>query len=167
MVHKRRIAGWLIVPWKVSSIQESNYDSNVPINATLRSTIAIVVSTICYIWQILFEDSRVPSMIVVTVSMIQIPIVLAFTIKFHKKNSNINPIVPRTLQFHDDEVDIDGNIKNRQINVEERGNKTLVENFVNPKENEDSKNKIVIAAVNDKIPNVHESRNLPGQVCHM
>ena len=106
-------------------------------------------------------------MVVLIASMIQIPIVLAFTVKYQSKNSKVDPIVPRTLQFHDDDFDVGVDNQIRSVGREELQTKTLVENFVNPTENEDSKNKIVIAAVNDKIPNVHQSGNLPGQVCHI
>ena len=40
-------------------------------------------------------------------SVLQIPLVLAFIIKHNKKTSKINPVVPRTLQFHEDEHDCD------------------------------------------------------------
>ena len=55
LVQKRRIGGWLIVPWNVSPSQESNYNSNVPINATLISTITIIVTTVILILRYLFE----------------------------------------------------------------------------------------------------------------
>ena len=57
--------------------------------------------------------------------VLQIPLVLAFTIKHNKKTSKINPVVPRTLQFHEDEHDCDamsndGNDKTTRSNKDER-----------------------------------------------
>ena len=110
MIKKRNIGlGDTITPWRVSSNQEGNYKTNVPINATLIGAAATTVSTIFIIFRSLFGESDTIMTIMTTVwlvaSVIQIPLVLAFTIKHQKKKSNINPVVPKTLQFHDDEHD--------------------------------------------------------------
>ena len=93
----------------MSSNQEGNYKTNVPINATLIGAAATTVGTIFIIFRSLFGESDTIMTIMTTVwlvaSVIQIPLVLAFTIKHQKKKSNINPVVPKTLQFHDDEHD--------------------------------------------------------------
>ena len=49
---------------------------------------------------------------------VQMPLVLAFTIKHHKKASKINPVVPRALLFHEDEDDFDNcdNVSNEANN---------------------------------------------------
>ena len=39
--------------------------------------------------------------ILVMISTIHLPLVLAFTIKYNKKNNVVAPIVPGTLQFHE------------------------------------------------------------------
>ena len=112
MIKKRNIGlGDTITPWRVSSNQEGNYKTNVPINATLIGAAATTVSTIFIIFRSLFGESDTIMTIMTTVwlvaSVIQIPLVLAFTIKHQKKKSKINPVVPKTLQFHDDEHDSD------------------------------------------------------------
>ena len=112
MVKKRNIGlGNTITPWRVSSNQEGNYKTNVPINATLIGAAATTVSTIFIIFRSLFGESDIIMTIMTTVwllaSVIQIPLVLAFTIKHQKKKSKINPVVPKTLQFHDNEHDSD------------------------------------------------------------
>ena len=112
MVKKRNIGlGDTIKPWRVSSNQEGNYKTNVPINATLIGAAATTVSTIFIIFRSLFGESDTIMTIMTTVwlvaSVIQIPLVLAFTIKHQKKKSKINPVVPETLQFHDNEHDSD------------------------------------------------------------
>ena len=107
--------GDTITPWRVSSNQEDNYKSNVPINATLIGAAATAGATIVVILRSLFGGSIYILRFIyigwLVNSVIQIPLVLAFTIKHHKKASRINPVVPRTLQFHEDEQDCD-NISN-------------------------------------------------------
>jgi hypothetical protein len=82
-------------------------------------------------------------------STIQMPLVLVFTIKHHKNTSKVNPVVPRTLQFHCDEedCDIDDN-KILDFNIENDEHFELVE-------------------VKASIENVDEIVQLPGQSCHM
>ena len=46
-----------------------------------------------------------PYTILVIISTIHLPLVLGFTIKHHKKTNKVNPIVPKTLQFHEDQVE--------------------------------------------------------------
>jgi hypothetical protein len=111
--------GDTITPWRVSSNQEDNYKTNVPINATLIGAAATAAATagatIVVILRSLFGGSIYILRFIyigwLVNSVIQIPLVLAFTIKHHKKASRINPVVPRTLQFHEDEQDCD-NISN-------------------------------------------------------
>ena len=111
MVQKRNTGhGDTITPWRVSSNQEGNYKTNVPINATLIGAGSTTVSTVFIIFMSLFRES---DNIVKTIhigclvtSVLQIPLALAFIIKHNKKTSKINPVVPRTLQFHEDEREI-------------------------------------------------------------
>ena len=95
----------------MSSNQEGNYKTNVPINATLIGAASTIVGTVFITFRSLFSESdNIVKTIYVgclVVSVLQIPLVLAFTIKHHKKISKINPVVPRTLQFHEDEHDCD------------------------------------------------------------
>ena len=112
MIKKRNIGlGDTITPWRVSSNQEGNYKTNVPINATLIGAASTIVGTVFITFRSLFSESdNIVKTIYVgclVVSVLQIPLVLAFTIKHHKKISKINPVVPRTLQFHEDEHDCD------------------------------------------------------------
>ena len=83
--------------------------TNVPINATLIGAAATTVGTIFIIIRSLFSESDTITRVIyasrLVPSMIQIPLVLAFTIKHQKKKSKINPVVPKTLQFHDNEHD--------------------------------------------------------------
>ena len=113
--HGNTIHKLTITPWRVSSNQESNYLTNVPINATLIGAAATTVGTIYIIFRSLFSESDTITRVIyvgrLVPSMIQIPLVLAFTIKHHKKTSKINPVVPKMLQFHEDEHDCD-NISN-------------------------------------------------------
>ena len=59
---------------------------------------------------------------------VQMPLVLAFTIKHHKKASKINPVVPRALLFHEDEDDFDN-----CDNVSNEANDEIMENDEHPK----------------------------------
>ena len=116
MVQKRQTGhGDTIIPWRVSSNEEGNYKTNVPINATLIGAATTTFGTIGTILRSLFNESttifRVISICGLVTSVIQVPLVLACTIKHHKKTSKINPVVPKTLQFHEDEHDCD-NISN-------------------------------------------------------
>ena len=85
--------------------------TNVPINGTLIGAAATTVGTIFIIFRSLFNESdtitRVTYIGRLVPSMIQVPLVLAFTIKHQKKKTKINPVVPKTLQFHDNEHDSD------------------------------------------------------------
>ena len=90
----------------VSSNQNENYKSNVPINATLIGGFITAVNMIC--GPLIFhyvgkkDSSGGPYSILVILSTIHLPLVLAFTIKYNKKNNKVAPNVPGTLQFHED-----------------------------------------------------------------
>ena len=103
--------------------------------------------------------------IIVIVSTIQMPIVLAFTVK-HNKNK-VNPVVPRQLQFHEEN---------------EKSFKDDENTFVTPftgklhfhEDNEDfdnsedhSKTENAKGDLNNSMENVEETTNLPGQICHI
>ena len=107
-MNKKRNSGQsdTIIPWRVTSNRDDNYKTNVPINATLIGSIATIVVTLSVIFRSLFiESTTIVVLFSLVAGMFQIPLVLAFTIKHQKKKSNINPVVPKTLQFHDDEHD--------------------------------------------------------------
>ena len=123
---------------------------------------------------------------------VQMPLVLAFTIKHHKKASKINPVVPRALLFHEDEDDFDN-----CDNVSNEANDEIMENDEHPKvtrvevykhvdstdiddenrdypdENGDADNNcecLEVPVVNEqiKLTEIGEaSSQLPGEVCHM
>ena len=197
MVKKRNIGlGNTITPWRVSSNQEGNYKTNVPINATLIGAAATTVSTIFIIFRSLFGESDIIMTIMTTVwllaSVIQIPLVLAFTIKHQKKKTKINPVVPKTLQFHDNEHDSDdiGNEVNEVTTDNDGLSKVImtpVEVYDHVESIDDADEDSVKAAENcntgDNCENIEFavsneqiklteigdafSQLLPGEVCHM
>ena len=93
---------------QVSSNQEENYRSNVPIYATLIGAFVTTLNLIFAPLILRFLDNKDISKgglyysILVMISTIHLPLVLAFTIKYNKKNNIVAPIVPGTLQFHED-----------------------------------------------------------------
>ena len=102
-----------IIPWRVSSNQDNNYKTNVPINATLIGSVATIVITLGVISRSLFSESTtILAICSLAAGMFQIPLVLAFTIKHQNKTSKINPVVPKTLQFHDNFDDGDDDVIN-------------------------------------------------------
>ena len=102
-----------IIPWRVTSNRDDNYKTNVPINATLIGSVATIVVTLGVIFRSLFSESTTIIVLFSLVAgMFQIPLVLAFTIKHHKKTSNVNPVVPKALQFHDNEFNSDNDVIN-------------------------------------------------------
>ena len=188
LIQKRNTGhGDTITTWKVSSNQEGNYITKVPINATLIGAAATTVGTIFIIFRPLFSESltitRVIYMGRLVPSMIQIPLVLAFTIKYHKKTSQINPVVPKMLQFHEDEHNCD-NISNgvNDDTTKNDGNPIIatdadvydyVESADNADENSDTVNncedlEITVCNERVKLSKIGEpSGQLPGEVCHM
>ena len=197
LIHKRNSGhGDTITPWRMSSNQDNNYKTNVPINATLIGAVAVVALPSLFLFYRFIESDNFFMVIFVlwfVVKAFQIPVVLAFTIKHHKKTSKINPVVPRALQFHENVVDLDNcddisNEANNEIMENDEDPKvTLVEvydyvdstdnNDVNsnyPDENNDADDNcelcLELAVVNGqiKLTEVGEaSSQLPGEVCHM
>ena len=115
MIQKRNGGGGVrLAPWNVSSNQNNNYKTNIPINATMIGTIGTALSLAFGIWMVnVFKNDDVIGVtycILVAISTFQMPIVLAFTIKHHRKTSRIDPVVPQTLQFHeeDEETHVNG-----------------------------------------------------------
>ena len=188
--------GNTITPWRVSSNQDINYKTNVPINATMIGTVASIVPTIFHLYRFIGPDFYSQSFMLFVLLLaraVQMPLVLAFTIKHHKKTSKINPVVPRALQFHENVEDLDNcdNISNEANNEimenDEDPKVTLVEvyNYVDstdnddvnsnyPDENDDADDNcelcLELAVVNGqiKLTEVGEaSSQLPGEVCHM
>ena len=186
MVQKRNTGhGDTITPWRVSSNQEGNYNTNVPINATLIGAASTTGATIFIIFRSLFSESenivKAISISGLVASVIQIPLVLAFTIKHNKKTSKINPVVPRTLQFHEDEHDCDAISNNENDETTENDGHQIVtrvevydyvqsidnahENSVKSDENCEY---LEVSASNVKLTEIGEaSGQLPGQVCHI
>ena len=195
LIHKRNSGrGDTITPWRVSSNQDSNYKTNVPINATLIGAVAAIVPTVFLIYRFIESDTFFKVIYVVwfVASAIQIPLVLAFTIKHHKKTSKINPVVPRTLQFHEDKDDC-----NNCDNISNEANDEITQNDEQPKvthvevydhvestdhadenrdypdeniDDDDNFECLELAVVNEriKLTDIGEaSSQLPGEVCHM
>ena len=188
MIQKRNTGhGDTITTWRVSSNQECNYITKVPINATLIGAAATTVGTIFIIFRPLFSESltitRVIYMGRLVPSMIQIPLVLAFTIKYHKKTSKINPVVPKMLQFHEDEHDCDNisNGVNDETTKKDENTITVthvdvydyVESDDNADENSNTVNnceylELTVSNERVKLTEIGEaSSQLPGEVCHM
>ena len=108
MIKKRNSGGGdQLVPWRVSSNQNENYKTNVPINATIISTLAVggavLVSVLIpkFLEYVALMD--VTYCIVILISTFQMPLVVAFTVKHRKKASKVNPNLPKTLQFHEED----------------------------------------------------------------
>ena len=130
-MNKKRNSGRsdTITPWRVSSNQDDNYKTNVPINATLIGSVATIVVTLGVIFRSMFSESTtILAICTLVAGMFQIPLVLAFTIKHQNKTSKINPLVPKTLQFHDDVYESDNN----SISCSNEGNYEATENGRHP-----------------------------------
>ena len=114
MKAKRNRSGEIrLAPWnisnQVSSNQDDNYKTNVPINATLIGSFATVVYVV--FGALIVNDSDIEGSsaglysILVIITTIHLPLVLAFTIKYNKKNNKVQPTIPQALQFHEDMVE--------------------------------------------------------------
>ena len=183
LIHKQNSGhGDTITPWRVSSNQEGNYKTNVPINATLIGAVATTVGTIFIIFRSLFSESDIITRVIyasrLVPSMIQIPLVLAFTIKHHKKTSKINPVVPKMLQFHEDNIsngvnDDTTNNDGNPIIVTQVDVYDYVESDENADENSDSVDsckKLKLTVSNEQVTLIEigeASIQIPGKVCHM
>ena len=179
MIKKRNSGhGDTLTPWRVSSNQDNNYKTNVPINATLIGAMATIVPNVFIIYRFIESDTFFKFIYIVwfVANIARMPLVLFFTIKHHTKASKINPVVPRTLQFHEGEYDVD------DISNEE--NDESIENYAHPtvtfaevydhvesvdrgdEDSDKANEKIVVAQI--KLTEIGEaSSQLPGQVCHM
>ena len=169
----------------MSSNQEGNYKTNVPINATLIGAASTTVSTVFIIFRSLFSESdNIAKTIYIGClvgSVLQIPLVLAFTIKHHKKTSKINPVVPRTLQFHEDEHDCDAISNNENDETTENDGHQIVtrvevydyvETIDNAHENsvksDENCEYLEFSVSNVKLTEIGEaSSQLPGEVFRM
>ena len=197
LIHKRNSGhGDTITPWRVSSNQDNNYKTNVPINATMIGTMASIVPIVLHLPRFIGLDLYSESFMLFALLLaraVQMPLVLAFTIKHHKKASKINPIVPRALQFHEDEDNFDNcdNISNDAndeiMENDEHPKVRLVEvyNHVDSTDNDDENSDypdekgdaahvnfecLELAVVNEqiKLTEIGEATiQLPGEVCHM
>ena len=113
-----------LVAWKVPSsnqtcVQDDNYKTNVPINATMIGTLSTVItfgfsiSAIKY-----FDDSDLnggPYSCMIILSTIHLPLILSLTIKHHKKQTTkVAPTLPRTLQFHEENDETSGQVEEPQ-----------------------------------------------------
>ena len=111
---RNRVPDIRLVPWKVSgsnqeSNQDDNYKTNVPIYATLIGTFGtLIVVTLCslvftYFTEKSDETSKGgPYSVFIIISAIHLPLVLALTISHHRKTNQVAPLVPTTLQFHEE-----------------------------------------------------------------
>ena len=129
---KKRNSGrsdYTITPWRVSSNQDDNYKTNVPINATLIGSAATIVVTFGVIFRSLFSESTtILAIFSLVAGMFQIPLVLAFTIKHQNNTAKINPVVPKMFQFHDNIYESDNN----SISCINEGNYEATENGRHP-----------------------------------
>ena len=87
----------------------TNYKTNVPIYATLIGTFGtlIVVTLCCLVFTYFTEKSDEsskggPYSVFIIISAIHLPLVLALTISHHRKTNQVVPLVPKTLQFHEE-----------------------------------------------------------------
>ena len=179
-------SGDQIVQWRVSTNQENSYQSKVPINATLISATFAAIAIISLIFWIMYQDIYAVFLnaTMITINALQLPLAIAFTTKHQKKTSKINPIVPRTLQFHGDDVNFeDQDNENETADQENLAMEAFIENLQNPRSpqfDEDpdhlfkSDDTLDISAYspdilcsNATVENVDEISQLPGQVCYM
>ena len=93
------------------------------------------------------------------------PIVLAFTVK-HNKN-NVNPVVPRKLQFHEEDEETLNNHEDTfvtpftgKLHFHDDG-----EDFNTSDDH--SKDEISKGDLNNSMENVEETSYLPSQICHI
>ena len=114
-------------------------------------------------------------------SVLQIPLVLAFIIKHNKKTSKINPVVPRTLQFHEDEHDCDAISNNENDETTENDGHQIVtrvevydyvETIDNAHESsvksDENSEYLEFSSSNVKLTEIGEaSSQLPGEVFRM
>ena len=112
---RNRVPDIRLVAWKISgsnsqeSNQDNNYKTNVPIYATLIGTFGtlIVVTLCCLVFTYFTEKSDEsskggPYSVFIIISAIHLPLVLALTISHHRKTNQVAPLVPTTLQFHEE-----------------------------------------------------------------
>ena len=155
-------------------------------------TVASIVPIIFHLYKFIGSDFYSESLRIIFLfalllaRAVQMPLVLAFTIKHHKKASKINPVVPRALLFHEDEDAFDN-----CDNVSNEANDEIMENEEHPKvtpvevynddensgypyENNDLDDNcelcLELAVVNEqiKVTEIGEAfSQLPGEVCHM
>ena len=169
----------------MSSNEEGNYKTNVPINATLIGAATTIFGTIGIIFRFLFSESMTSYRAIYlgwyVTCVIQVPLVLAFTIKHHKKTSKINPVVPKTLQFYEDGQDCDDISNNGNDEATENDGHQIVtrvevydyvgsidkadENSVKSDENCQY---LELSISNVKLTEIGEAfGQLPGEVCHI
>ena len=113
---RNRVPDIRLEAWKVSGSnsqesndQDGNYKTNVPIYATLIGTFGtLIVVTLCCLVFVYFteksdESSKGgPYSVFIVISAIHLPLVLALTISHHRKTNQVAPLVPTTLQFHEE-----------------------------------------------------------------
>ena len=69
-----------------------------------------------------FNDENMnggPYSILVAVSTIHLPLVLTLTIKHHRKTRKVEPILPMTLQFHEENGDTPDETKETTLEIKE------------------------------------------------
>ena len=166
-----------IVPWRVSNNQQHNYESKVPINATLISATFAAIATTGIICWIKYRNvyGVILNATMVIISALQLPLVLGFTINHQKRTSKTNPIVPNTLQFHGEDVDFDDQDNNNE--TQDQGDlamEVFIANLQNPRSPQLEEDPINSFRSDDTIDisvhrpeNVDDISQLPGQVCYM
>ena len=139
-----------LVAWKVPSsnqtcVQDDNYKTNIPINATMIGTLSTVITFVCGISAIkYFDDSDLnggPYSCLIILSTIHLPLILSLTIKHHKKQTTkVAPTLPRTLQFHEENDETSGQVEEPQeINEDSHDNKHKKDKVKQEKDNHTQK----------------------------
>ena len=102
---------------------------------------------------------------IVIVSTFQMPIVLAFTVK-HNKNK-VNPVVPRQLQFHEENKENFNNGENTFV-TPFNGKLHFHEDREDFDSSEDhSKNENAQGDLKNSVESIGQTSYLPGQTCHI
>jgi len=111
-----KLVAWNLPSSNQTCVQDDNYKTNVPINATMIGTLSTVITFGCGISAIkYFDDSDLnggPYSCLIILSTIHLPLILSLTIKHHKKqNTKVAPTLPKTLQFHEENAETSGQLE--------------------------------------------------------
>ena len=96
-----------LVPWKSTNQKDNKDDQNVPLRATVISTMSLIVASIVLPIRIILDiNFWLVSIFVVLLGSMHLPLLLLFIIKRKKKNKtpvqSNQPV--KKLHFHDDAI---------------------------------------------------------------